>query len=79
MKVSIEIDLNPAEARELMGWQDMSQLQKQFVKLIGEQMQNGDPETIQSVMEPLISETQKNFAMFQKMMESFIPAGKTKK
>jgi hypothetical protein len=72
MKVNVEIDLSPAEARELMGWQDLSQLHERFLKLAAEQMQNGDPTTINALMQPFLSEAQKSFGLYQKMMESFV-------
>lgn len=83
MKVNVEIDLSPAEARELMGWQDLSQLHERFLKLAAEQMKSGDPTTINALMQPFLNETQKSFGMYQKMMESFMassskPGSKTK-
>jgi|GEM_PF-569472 hypothetical protein len=77
MKVNVEIELSPAEARELMGWQDLSQLHEHFLKLATEQMKNGDPTTINALMQPFLSETQKSFGLYQKMMESFM-AGDSK-
>lgn len=43
MKITIEVDCTPEEARAFLGLPDMAQMQQQFMKAFQEQMA-GDPE-----------------------------------
>ena len=41
MKITIDVDLSPQEARELFGWPDLSALHEPTLKLLQEQIQHG--------------------------------------
>ena len=71
MKVNVEIELSPQEARELMGWPDMNKYQEQVFETLGKQLQEGNNEAVMSALSPFLSETQKAFSSYQKMMEGF--------
>ncbi len=72
MKVNIEIDLSPKEARELMGWPDVSQFQSKLMESVNEQLKNGDNENLNAMLQPFFAESQKAFGAYQKMMENFL-------
>ncbi len=50
MKITIDIDCTPAEAREFLGLPDLSALQQEWLRQVGEQMQanveNFSPEAL---------------------------------
>ena len=80
MKITIEIDLTPAEFRESMGWPDVSEFQNQLMDDIREKMQAGvegyDP---MSLMRPFLMQSASTMEGFQKamagMMGSVFSAG----
>ena len=69
MKITIEIDLTPAEFRESMGWPDVSEFQNQLMDDIREKMQAGvegyDP---MSLMRPFLMHSASTMEGFQKAM-----------
>ncbi len=79
MKVNIEIDLTPKEARELMGWPDTSEFQGKLMDAIQDQLEAGDSEHLNPLIQPYLAESQKSFAAYQKLMEGFLNANETKK
>lgn len=51
MKINIEIDCTPAEARAAIGLPDLTPLHDRYVAMMGEAMQGGlPPEMLESVM-----------------------------
>ncbi|UAA37325.1 hypothetical protein KIH87_11380 [Paraneptunicella aestuarii] len=79
MKVNVEIELSPQEARELMGWPDLSKYQEQVFDAFGKQLQEGNNEAVLAALSPFMSETQKAFNGYQKMMEGFLNIASQKK
>lgn len=83
MKVNIEIDLSPQEARELMGWPDVSQFQEQFqeklMQSVNEQLKTGGSENLNAMLQPFLTESNKAFNAYQKMMEGVVSASTKKK
>ena len=79
MKVNIEIDLTPQEARELMGWPDVSQFQDKLMESVNEQIQSGGNENLNAMLQPFFAESQKAFGAYQKMMEGFTNTNFNKK
>ncbi len=72
MKVNIEVDLSPQEARELMGWPDVSKFHEAMLNSLGEQLKNGGNETLNAMLQPFLAESQRAFSSYQKLMEGFI-------
>jgi len=68
MKVHVEIDMTPEEARRLMGLPDVSKLQEKMVAEIERRMQaamdTSDPEAMMKAWMPLGGEAMQNFQRF---------------
>lgn len=79
MKITIDVDLSPQEARELMGWPDMSKLHETTINMMAEQLQSGNQEALMSMLKPYMDGSQQAFNFYQKMFESIATAGTTKK
>jgi hypothetical protein len=79
MKVNIEIDLSPQEARELMGWPDVSQFQDQLMDSVSEQLKAGGNENLNAMLQPFMAESQRAFGAYQKMVEGFVASNTSKK
>jgi hypothetical protein len=79
MKVNIEIDLSPQEARELMGWPDVSEFQSKLMESVNQQLQDGSNENLNAMLQPFFAESQKAFGAYQKMMEGFASTSFNKK
>ncbi len=80
MKVKIEIDLKPEEARKLMGLPEVEKMQKDLMDQIKDKMQEEintmtDP---QAFMERYLPLGMQGLEQFQKMMTEFASLG-TKK
>ncbi len=72
MKVNIEIDLSPQEAREMMGWPDVSKFHETVLNSLGEQLKSGGNETLMTMLQPFMAESQKAFSAYQKLMEGMV-------
>ena len=79
MKISIDIDLSPKEARELMGWPDMSKLHEATISQLSEQIKSGNQEAMMSMLKPYLDGSQQAFSVYQKMLESMATTGTSKK
>jgi cytochrome c553 len=68
MKVHVEIDMTPEEARRLIGLPDVSKLQEKMVAEIERRMQaamdTSDPEAMMKAWMPLGGEAMQNFQRF---------------
>lgn len=71
MKVNIEIDLSPQEARELMGFPDLGKFHETLLKSMEEQLKTGGNEALTTMLQPFITESQRAFSSYQKMLEGF--------
>ncbi len=81
MKVKIEIDLKPEEARKLMGLPEVETMQQDLMDQIKDKMQEEinamtDP---QAFMERYLPLGMQGLEQFQKMMTAFTSAGTNKK
>ena len=74
MKLSIDIDLTPTEARELFGWPDLSELHKQTLATFAEQLSEGNQDAAMALLKPYLQGSQQAFGLYQKMFENM--AGK---
>lgn len=69
MKITVDLDLTPQEARELLGWPDMSQLHSATIKHLTELLQDGNQETYSSLLKPYLDGSQQAFAFYQKLLD----------
>ncbi|WP_137168332.1 hypothetical protein [Salinimonas lutimaris] len=74
MKLSIDIDLTPAEARELFGWPDLSELHQKTLATFAEQLNDGNQDAAMALLKPYLQGSQQAFSLYQKMFENM--AGK---
>ena len=73
MKVHIEIDCTPEEARAFMGLPDVSKANNIYVKSIAKAMTGvSNPDQLQEYAQQLAPMGQMGFKMFQSFMESFM-------
>ncbi len=70
MKITVDIDLSPKEARELMGWPDMSKIHEASVAMFNEQLKNGNQEAMMTMLKPYLDGSQQAFSLYQKMFEN---------
>ncbi|MGB3726411.1 MAG: hypothetical protein WA981_11640 [Glaciecola sp.] len=74
MKVNIELDISPAEAREIFGLPDFSELHSSITKDLLEKCEQ-DPQTaFETFVKPSIESGMTGFSAYQKMMSSFLQA-----
>lgn len=71
MKVSVEIDLSPQEARELMGWPDVIKFHETMLNSLQVQLAEGNNENLNALLQPFLAESQRAFSSYQKLMEGF--------
>ena len=80
MKVNIEIDCTPEEARAFMGLPDVTEANALYVESITKEMQGvSSPDQLQQVAQALAPMGQMGLKMFQNFMESGFRAGKSPK
>ncbi|GGW78556.1 hypothetical protein GCM10007391_08980 [Alteromonas halophila] len=79
MKISIDIDMSPQEARELMGWPDMSKLHEASIASLNEQLKSGNQEVMMSMLKPYLDSSQQAFTFYQKMMQGMADGGHSAK
>ncbi|QCZ94836.1 DUF6489 family protein [Salinimonas iocasae] len=70
MKISIDVDISPQEARELFGWPDLSQLHETTLSALNEQLANGNHEALMAMLKPYLASSQNAFSMYQKFFEN---------
>ena len=79
MKLTIDIDCTPAEAREMMGLPNVQKLQEEWLKQIEAKMaseiENLSPENI---LKSWTAGASSNLEMFSRMMSAFAPGGKAR-
>lgn len=69
MKITIDIDCTPEEAREFMGLPDMEKAQKMFMEAMQSQMKlNMQDASSEDIVNMWTEIGQKNMQAFQKMM-----------
>lgn len=79
MKVKIELELSPSEAREIFGLPDFSDLHSSITKDLLQKCEQ-DPQTaFETFIKPSMESGLTGFNAYQKMMAGFLQTGKTKK
>ncbi len=79
MKISVDIDISPQEARELMGWPDMTALHEASIASLNEQLKSGNQEVMMSMLKPYLDGSQQAFTFYQKMMQGMADVSQTGK
>lgn len=78
MKVNIEIDCTPEEARAFMGLPDVTEANSLYVESITKAMQGvSSPEQLHQYAQALAPMGQMGLKMFQNFMESGLRAGQS--
>lgn len=76
MKVQIEIDLSPEEARSFMGLPDVSKANDLYVDTLTKAMKGvSNPEQLQQFAKQLAPMGQVGFKMFQNFVEGAVSGG----
>lgn len=71
MKVNIEVDLTPIEARTMMGLPDVTPLHDQYIDTLKETMKNGiSPDMAESVIRSWSSTGEAGLQFWRKLLES---------
>ncbi|MGP7795744.1 DUF6489 family protein [Sphingomonas sp. CLY1604] len=76
MKVTVDVDLTPEEARRAMGLPDLTPLHERYVGSLLEAM-NGQvrPELLENMMKSWAPMSEAGFAMWRQMFEQATSAG----
>lgn len=77
MKVKIELDLSPAEAREIFGLPDFSHLHSSITEDIAEKCAQDPQKAFETFIKPSMENGLSGFSAYQKIMEGFMK-GQTK-
>ncbi|MFQ3248514.1 MAG: hypothetical protein ACI9O6_000316 [Glaciecola sp.] len=72
MKVKIELDLSPAEAREIFGLPDFSQLHSSITEDLAEKCAQDPQKAFETFIKPSMENNLSGFSAYQKMMEAFM-------
>ena len=72
MKVKIELDLSPAEAREIFGLPDFSQLHSSITDDLAEKCAQDPQKAFETFIKPSLDSGVSGFAAYQKLMEGFL-------
>lgn len=75
MKVKIELDLSPAEAREIFGLPDFSQLHADITEDMAKQYAQDPQKAFDTFIKPSLESGITGFSAYQKIMESFLSSG----
>ena len=79
MKVTMDVDCTPEEARRLMGLPDMSSIHDVYLNKVRETLENGiTPETMETMMRSWSPVGDASLSMWRQMFEQ-ISGGLTKK
>lgn len=71
MKVNIEVDLTPIEARAMMGLPDITPLHDQYIETLKDTMKNGiSPDLAESVIRSWSSTGEAGLQFWRKLLES---------
>lgn len=78
MKISVDIDISPKEARELMGWPDVTELHKAMVSSLHEQVKSGNQDLMMAALKPYLDGSTNAFTLYQKLMEGLMTSSQDK-
>ena len=72
MKVTVDIDLTPEEARRAVGLPDLSPIHDRYVEMVMETMKGGaiKPETIEGLMRSWAPMGEAGMALWKRLLES---------
>ncbi len=70
MKITIDVELSPKEARELVGWPDLSSLHESTLQQLQAQVQGGDPDAISALFKHYFEGGQTALNLYSKLVES---------
>lgn len=76
MKVKVELELSPAEAREIFGLPDFSQLHSSITEDLAEKCAQDPQKAFDIFIKPTMESGLSGFTAYQKMMESFMQGKK---
>jgi len=76
MKVKIELELSPAEAREIFGLPDFSQLHTTITEELAEKCAQDPQKAFETFIKPSLDNGLTGFTAYQKMMEGFLKGQK---
>lgn len=70
MKITVDVECTPEEARRAMGLPDLTPLHERYVAMVGEAMQSGiTPEAIETMMRGWTPMGDAGMAMWRRMFE----------
>lgn len=70
MKITVDVDCTPEEARRAMGLPDLTPIHERYVAMVGEAMQSGiKPEAIEAMMRSWAPMGDAGMAMWRRMFE----------
>lgn len=72
MKVKIELDLSPAEAREFFGLPDFSQLHSTITAELAEKCAEDPQKAFETFIKPSLETGLTGFTAYQKIMDGFL-------
>ncbi|MFQ3207713.1 MAG: hypothetical protein ACI9IT_001873 [Glaciecola sp.] len=72
MKVKIELDLSPSEAREMFGLPDFSELHSIITKDLAEQCVQDPQKAFETFIKPSLENGFTGFSAYKKMMDGFL-------
>lgn len=75
MKVNIELDISPAEAREMFGLPDFSELHSSITTDLLKKCEQDPQKAFETFIQPSIESGMSGFSAYQKMMNKFLQAG----
>lgn len=80
MKVNIELDISPAEAREIFGLPDFSELHTTITNDLLKKCEQDPQKAFETFIKPSIESGMSGFNAYQQMMSSFLkPTSKSTK
>lgn len=74
MKVKIEVDLSPAEAREIFGFPDFSDIHQQITDEMLKTYQQDPTKGFETFIKPAIESGVSGFSAYQKLFGDFLQA-----
>lgn len=72
MKVSIELELTPAEAREIFGLPDFSDLHQTLTADVIKKCQQDPQAAFETIIKPALEQGMNGFSTYQTMMAKFM-------
>jgi hypothetical protein len=79
MKVNVEIECSPEEARRFMGLPDVSKANEAYVDGLIKAMQGGSVDQLNELAKQVAPMGQMGLKLFQQLMEAGVAMGTTKK